>query len=160
MKILDKQKIKLLKLFSQEADGSLPEVSIDFNDADHLAEAVSFLTAHGKIDSDQSIWSEKDQKELRYSDVPKKLFDETLTDSQHVQLRSLFDLPELGMTVLGKSIFLDFETGESWNSKSINGLVKVLGEMKENYKATKTSLDEEGIFFLDQQKEFFEDCFN
>lgn len=140
MKLQDKQKTLLLNLFNQETDGSLPEMSIRFEDADHLKEAMAFLSAHGHGDM--------------------KNLNEFVTEEQHMLLHHLFDLPDLGACVLGNTINLDFRTGKSWSRKSIESLVRVLDEMKLKYKATRADLDEEGIFFPMNEREFFSSCFN
>jgi hypothetical protein len=153
-------KVKLLEMFSRATDGSLPEITVNFADNEQRQKTVLFLVDSAKVNQDRTLWSEELQKDVECRDFSKQAFIKMLATDHHIQLHGLFNLPEIGLGIFDGCLTLDFRTGKDWNKKSINSLVELLSDLKNRFNATSVTLDDDGLFFFDQEIEFFKACFN
>lgn len=153
-------KIKLLEMFSRATDGSLPELTVNFVDNEQRQKTVLFLVDRAKVNQNITLWSEELQREVECRGLSKQAFIKMLTTNHHIQLHKLFDLPEIGLGIFDGCLTLDFRTGKDWSKKSINGLVELLSDLKNKFNATSITLDDDGLFFFDQEIEFFKEYFN
>lgn len=147
-------------MFSRANDGSLPEITVSFANNEQRQKTVLFLVNRAKINQDITLWSEELQKDIECQNLSKQAFTMMLATDHHIQLHELFNLPEIGLGIFDGCLTLDFRTGKDWSKKSINGLVELLSDLKNKFNATSITLDNDSLFFCDQEIEFFKACFN
>jgi len=142
-------------MFSKSSDGCLPEITLYFKNNEDKQNTIRFLIDQAQVDQNIVLWSNKFQKDIRPAKMSKGELAENLESDQHIQLTDLFKMPEIGLGIFDCLITLDFRTGDVWDRDSIDGLIKLLLTLKKTFKVNSITLDEDKIFFSDEEIEFF-----
>ena len=156
----EKAKKGLLEIFSEDTDGSLPEITITFNKANQWRKAIYFVSDRCEIDQNTTLWSEVLQKDIECKDLPKKDFIKKLKVTNHFMVSNLYNMPDLGIFIDDDSLFLDFMTGKDWTLESIGGLINFCQDLKKEFDIKSFTLDDDGIRYGKETKDFFNSCFN
>jgi hypothetical protein len=123
-------------------DGTLPEISIYFEDAQRLQSAIEIFLKNANIPLSTMCREgsrRREQLSGKYT-TPELL--RLVQNGQHLLLKKSFGLPDLGIGVLEDSLRIDFRPGPEWNDEHIVRLCETLRVVREKVSVTDIYLDE------------------
>jgi hypothetical protein len=123
-------------------DGTLPEISIYFDDSERLLQAVELLIRNSNIPQGTMCRmgsNKRVQLSGKYSTADLLRL---IRDGQHVLLKKSFGLPDIGIGVLEESLRLDFRPGPEWSDEQIVRLFETLRVIKDKVAVSDIYLDE------------------
>lgn len=140
---------RLKEIMSSKPDGSIPEIFIRFKDDDYAMKGVNYLILNSKLNLESTIYDSKSDKDIKLKFIPKNELYKRLENGHLVALHNLKSMPCLGVSIFKPMITLDFIPGKEWTKKAVCDLVNILSELKSKYYAVKITLDDDQLFFHD-----------
>ena len=126
----------------RDFDGTLPEISILFENKESLGKAIGILIANANLAA-SSMAREGSRKRELISDKY-GLLDviSMIQEGRHLLLKKSYGLPDLGLGVLEDTLRIDFKPGDEWSDEQIARLTEVLRKLRERAGASEIYLDE------------------
>lgn len=145
---------QLHTILSIESGGSLPEITIAFSSNQLRDMALKYLLSDAVIDSNATLWDDKQQLDRHCSEMTISDICCNLTKSGHLSLSNLRGLEGIGLSAFDLAIVLDFSPGPHWSVKSTGIFLEILRDIKSKG-AKSLSLDEDGILYSSKNIDLF-----
>lgn len=144
-------------MFSTDSNGSLPEVSVVFqNEKDRLM-ALRTILENSKVTENSIIYLEN--QDIKCLDLGFDKLVNSLNTSHHINVTEFKSLPELGVGIFENGIAIDFRTGREWSEEAVEDFMELLYIFWKVNCAKKICLDEEGICFSQEEIDLFNSLF-
>lgn len=123
-------------------DGVLPEISLHLASKESMAELIALLVANAHLPSSTIQREGSRKREPLAGKVSAKEVTALVQSGNHILLKKVFGLPDLGVGVLEDTVRLDFRTGPEWSDEQIDRLVHTLQKLREKVSISEIYLDE------------------
>jgi hypothetical protein len=123
-------------------DGTLPEISIYFEDSERLQQAVELFVRNSNIPLGTMCRIGSKKREQIAGKYTTADLLRLIREGQHVLLKKCFGLPDIGIGVLEESLRLDFRPGPEWSDEQIVRLFETLRVIKDKIAVSDIYLDE------------------
>lgn len=123
-------------------NGTLPEISIYFDDSERMLQAVELFIKNSNIPlGTMCRMGSKKREQFASKYTPADLL-RIVREGQHVLLKKSFGLPDIGLGVLEDSLRLDFRPGPEWSDEQIIRLFETLRVIRDKVSISDIYLDE------------------
>lgn len=126
----------------RDFDGTLPEISIFFENKESLAKAIGILIANANLAASSMAREGSRKRELISDKYGLQEVISMIQEGRHLLLKKSYGLPDLGLGVLEDTLRIDFKPGDEWSDDQIARLTEVLRKLRERAGASEIYLDE------------------
>ncbi|NBX17644.1 MAG: hypothetical protein EBR09_09785 [Proteobacteria bacterium] len=136
------QYVDSFKAQMRDFDGTLPEISVLFENRESLGRAIGILIANANLAASSMAREGSRKRELISDKYGLQDVILMIQEGRHLLLKKSYGLPDLGVGVLEDSLRIDFKPGDEWNDEQITRLADVLRKLRERSGAKEIYLDE------------------
>lgn len=141
----------------RDFDGTLPEISVLFENRESLGRAIGILIANANLAASSMAREGSRKREMIADKYGLQDVILMIQEGRHLLLKKSYGLPDLGVGVLEDSLRIDFKPGDEWNDEQITRLADVLRKLRERSGAKEIYLDEMQEHFSEESLTGFQE---